>query len=178
MPAKLMSTDGATELVNFDGATQLNSREALCVYLKNFDAYKLYTSQALADTASRTTIAARDAGVPVVRDAKAVYEARYVDATGKATRVWVLQSERQIGQFFQLAKQGQVSSLTKTIKANGAEAIARSIRGFEQARDYKLTDPQGFFDPAQGMPVRFMDIHTGANPDPRLQEMIDALKAK
>jgi hypothetical protein len=175
MPDRLTNPNG-TLLVDFTGGKKLSSREASCVYLKNFDAYKLFTRKDQAQAAYSNAQMAKNADLPIVRDMKPAYQARLVREDGTENEVWVLQSERHIGEFFQLSKPGQVKTLAQTIRASRPGVRAGAIRAFQAARDHRITDPQGFLDPTLGMPIRFFDIHTGTTPAPQIEEILDLLK--
>jgi hypothetical protein len=176
MAHKLTPNGGQT--ITFQATDRRDSREAECVYLKNFTAYKIFTSKQQATTATNNAKAARTAGVSAVgyvRQYEAVWE---VD--GQTKNVHVLETERCIGTFFQLAKPGHVGRIVSEIK-RAAEAqpelIKKAIRGFEAAIEHKITDPQGFLDATQGMPIKFLDIHVGSTPAPQLQDVVDGLSS-
>jgi hypothetical protein len=174
MAHKLTLKDGKE--ITFQATDRRDSREAECVYLKDFTAYKIFTSKEQATKATNNALAARTAGVSAigcVRQYEAVWE---VDNQTKD--VHVMETERCIGTFFQLAKPGHVKIIVDAITTAAKkqpELIKKSIRGFEAANKYKLTDPQGFFDFTQGMPIKFLDIHVGSSPAPQLQEVVDKL---
>ena len=173
-----MSHDGSRTLVDFTHGKKLVSREALWVYLNNFDAYKLFRFQDQAQQAYQAALLAKNAGLPIARETKAAYKAIFVEEGGTRTEVWVLQSERHIGEFFQLSKQGQINILVQKIKASRQpEVRKRAIRAFQAAKDHKITDPQGFFDSTLGMPIRFFDVHTGAAAAPQIQNILDLLNS-
>ena len=162
-------------LVDLTNATRKDSREAYRVYLNKFDAYKLFTSREQAEQASRTILAAKAAGLPIARESKPYYQAVLEEDGTQALRVFVLQSERHIGEFFQLSKPGHVQRLARAIKASQPENRRKAIRAFQAAQEFKLTDPQGFFDLTLGMPIRFFDVHVG-QAAPQLQEIIELLE--
>lgn len=177
MPDRLVKMDG-TLIANLDGATKCDSREGLCVYLKDFTAYKLFTSLGQAQAASQAAADAKNAGVPVARETKPYYAAQLIEGVD-TTNVYVLEAERHIGHFFQLAKPGQPASFVSTVKA--ADTVQpgikeKVIRALQLAQNHRITDPQGFFDPTLGMPLRFFDVHTGASAAPQIQTVLDGLQ--
>jgi hypothetical protein len=162
--------------ISFGPADRRTSREGAGVYVKNFTAYKLFRSRDQATAAAARARAAKAAGVPVVGYARQ-YEATF-EADGKARTVYVLETERCIGTFFQLAKGGHVTRIVAEIR-QAARAqpglIPRAIRGFAAARDHGLTDPQGFFDATQGMPIKFFDVHRAGLAASQIQQVINDL---
>lgn len=180
MPDKLKSADGLKTLVDFTGAFKAHSREAKCVYLKGFTAYKLFTSKDQADNAATAAHAAKNAGVPVARDTRPAYKATFVDESDVSSTVYVLESERHIGHFFQLSKRGHVERLYAEIRAvaqGKPEVRAQALRALQAAQAHGVTDPQGFFDPTLGMPIRFFDVHAGTSAAPQIQTIIGMLSS-
>lgn len=74
------------------------------------------------------------------------------------TNVCIYESERHIGEFFQLSKPGGFSKIEsfKTLYPHHKEAVDRALKSAERIG---MTDIQGFLSPEKGMPIRFIDPH-------------------
>jgi hypothetical protein len=154
--------------LNIDGVVYVNvtskvSREAVSkkIYFSNFNVIKILNKNCQASLISLINDA-KNSRLPIARGSRC-YPANKVTITqGTVETVFrdviIYQSEKHIGDFFQLSKHGGESKLENFKKAypQHKRAVDNAI---DEAKKFGLTDIQGFLCAEQSMPVRFIDPH-------------------
>src|SRR5882724_4444114 len=131
-----------------EDAEKYPSREAIALYLKGFNAYKVYSSESQARKVYNDLMKVKDNGVPIMRGVVPIFTAELI-TDSYCGEVYVLQAERSLGHTFQFCKIGQSSSFVTRVNEleSSQPGHKRKVcRALKAAQEQHVSDPQGFLD--------------------------------
>ncbi|QIO06438.1 hypothetical protein [Acinetobacter shaoyimingii] len=152
--------DGSTQTIT----SSTESRESLSkkIYFSGLSVFKII-SRTQGSVVKSLINRAKTEQIPIANESRC-YDVTKVtvqedDKTTKDyTNVCIYQSERHIGEFFQLSKPGGFSKI-ETFKRNNPQHKDAIDRALKAAERIGMTDIQGFLCQEKGMPIRFIDPH-------------------
>jgi len=155
---ELVLDDG--QKINLNGAESINSREAIAMYSLHGRIYKIYNSERQAKLSADYNAAVAHE-VPVVT-AK-IYHCVYVHDNRRRNACCIeMEHMWSVHTAYVLHDSGKPAELSNSINNHDNSKVA-ARRAIQLALSAGITDPQLFYEPVQGMPVRFFDIHVQNN---------------